>query len=253
MLTETFDNQSASKINPQLRANAPVVDACIITFSWIIEQYVVKRFACEQIGQLYAVNGNTPIWGFSHQGRRYAFFKTSVGAPACAGSIEDTLSEIRTGRYIVFGGSGCLNREIAHGRVMVPTEAYRDEGTSYHYAPPADYIPVRNAERVAAFMAAAGIPFVKGRTWTTDAFYRETENNFRKRRAEGCISVEMECAALQAVCDFRGLELYMFLTSGDLLDAPAWCTRHEEGELAGTQHDVRHFDIALALAGAVTA
>ena len=161
--------------------------------------------------------------------KRYAFFKTSVGAPACAGSIEDTLSEIRTGRYIVFGGSGCLNREIAHGRVMVPTEAYRDEGTSYHYAPPADYIPVRNADR------------------------RETENNFRKRRAEGCISGEMECAALQAVCDFRGLELYMFLTSGDLLDAPAWRTRHEEGELAGTQHDVRHFDIALALAGAVTA
>ena len=125
--------------------------------------------------------------------KRYAFFKTSVGAPACAGSIEDTLSEIRTGRYIVLGGSGCLNREIAHGRVMVPTEAYRDEGTSYHYAPPADYIPVRNAERVAAFMASAGIPFVKGRT------------------------------------------------------------RHEEGELAGTQHDVRHFDIALALAGAVMA
>lgn len=43
-----------------------------------------------------------------------------------------------------------------------------------------------------------------------------------KRKSEGCIAVEMECAGVQAVCDFRGLELYNFLFSGDLLDAPEW-------------------------------
>ena len=53
---------------------------------------------------------------------------------------------------------------------------------------------------------------------------------------------------MQAVCDFRGLELYYFLTSGDLLDAPKWDQRHKEGEYAGTQHDTRHFDIAIELA-----
>lgn len=37
---------------------------------------------------------------------------------------EDILT---TDKYIVFGGSGCLNKEIARGRVMVPTEAYRDQ------------------------------------------------------------------------------------------------------------------------------
>ncbi|WP_300804010.1 hypothetical protein [uncultured Acetatifactor sp.] len=41
-----------------------------------------------------------------------------------------------------------------------------------------------------------GIPYVKGKTWTTDSFYRETVNNFQKHKADGCISVEMECAAL---------------------------------------------------------
>lgn len=33
------------------------------------------------------------------------------GAPACVGTVEDTLSEIKTDKYIVFGGCGCLNRE----------------------------------------------------------------------------------------------------------------------------------------------
>lgn len=39
----------------------------------------------------------------------------------------------------------------------------------------------------------------------------------------------MECATLQAMCDFRGLELYTFFTSGDLLDAPEWDIRRKEG------------------------
>lgn len=58
----------------------------------------------------------------------------------------------------------------------------------------------------------------------------------------------MECAALQAMCDFKRLNLYTFFTSGDLLDAPEWDTRRKEGETKGTQHDTGHFDIALELA-----
>lgn len=167
-------------------------------------------------------------------------------------TIEDTLSEIKTDKYIVFGGSGCLNKEIAHGRIMLPTEAYRDEGTSYHYAPASDYITIRNSDIVAQFMEESGIPFVKGKTWTTDSFYRETIHNFEKRKADGCISVEMECAALQAMCDFRNLNLYMFLTCGDLLDVPKHLYRSGDGRYRGTQHDANHFEIALSLAEYVT-
>lgn len=162
------------------------------------------------------------------------------------------LSEIKTDKYIVFGGSGCLNKEIAHGKVMVPTEGYRDEETSYHYAPASDYITIKNADVVARFMEENKIPFVKGKTWTTDSFYRETNNNFEKRKADGCISVEMECSAIQAMCDFRKLNLYMFLTCGDLLDAPKHLYRNGNGQYQGTQHDASHFEIALLLADYVT-
>ena len=131
---------------------------------------------------------------------------------------------------------------------MIPNEAYRDEGTSYHYAPASDYIRIRNADIVAKCMEENGIPYVLGKTWTSDGFYRETNNNFEKHKADGCISVEMEASAVQAVCDFRGLEVYMFFTSGDLLDAPEWTARREENQIKDTQHDSGHFDIALALA-----
>ena len=96
------------------------------------------------------------------------------------------------------------------------------------------------------------IPYIEGKTWTTDAFYRETLNNFEKRKGDGCISVEMECSAVQAMCNFRNLELYAFFTSGDLLDSPKWDERHKKGELEGTQHDSTHFDIAIELANYVS-
>ena len=135
---------------------------------------------------------------------------------------------------------------------MIPTSSYRDEGTSYHYAPASDFIQIKNSEIVAEFMKSKKLPYVLGKNWTTDSFYRETENNISKRKNDGCISVEMECSAMQAVCDFRGLELYYFLTSGDLLDSPEWDKRHVDGEFKGTQHDTRHFDIAIELADFLT-
>lgn len=57
-------------------------------------------------------------------------------------------------------------------------DAYRDEGTSYHYAPASDYITIKNSDVVAKFMETAGLPYVQGKTWTTDAVHRETKANF---------------------------------------------------------------------------
>ena len=248
MITDSFDNASPAIISPKAKENRPKADVCIITFSYEIENYAVENYADGRIATLVCATGKTPVYEIRRSGRRIAFYKTYVGAPITVGLAEDAAADLDCRKFLLFGGAGCLNKEIAHGRVMIPTAAYRDEGTSYHYAPAADYIAVPNAPVVADFMKQNGIPFVLGRTWTTDAFYRETRSNFEKRKAEGCISVEMECAGLQAMCDFRGLELYAFFTSGDLLDAPEWDQRHKKGEKAGTQHDVGHFEIALALA-----
>ena len=252
MITDTFDNLSPAIITPVRKENAPEADVCIVTFSHEIEKYVAENYASGEIASLWCATGRTPVYLIERNGRRFAFYKTYVGAPVTTALMEDAaLAELKCSKFILFGGAGCLNKEIAHGKVMVPTAAYRDEGTSYHYAPAADYAAVRNAPAVAECMKANGIPYVLGKTWTTDSIYRETRNNFEKRKADGCICVEMECAGVQAMCDFRGLDLYPFFTSGDLLDAPEWDDRGKDYSNGG-QHDVGHFRIALALADYIT-
>ena len=110
-----------------------------------------------------------------------------------------------------------LDREIAVGQFIVPTSEVRDEGTSYHYLPPSREVQP-DPEAVAAIeevLSAHQIPFRLGKTWTTDAPYRETIEKVKRRRAEGCITVEMEASAFFAVAKFRNIPLGQILYGGD--------------------------------------
>lgn len=82
MITESFDNQSAAIINPRVNENALQVDACILTFSHVIEEYVLGNYECRQIASFQFATGNTPIYCIDYKGKKFAFYKTYVGAPA---------------------------------------------------------------------------------------------------------------------------------------------------------------------------
>lgn len=61
-----------------------------------------------------------------------------------------------------------------------------------------------------------------GATWTTDGFYRETQGRVDRRVAEGCLTVEMEAAALFAIARFREVPLGLLLTTSDDLSGSDW-------------------------------
>jgi nucleoside phosphorylase len=252
MITESFDNLTEAIIDAKRDANAPKVDACIITFSYKIRDFVLQNYECNEIANYAFTCGQTPIYEIKFNGKKFAFLMSFIGAPAAVRTLESARVLLNCDKFIAFGGASCLYKDIVHWKVIVPTAAYRDEGTSYHYVPAADYIALKNARQVAAFMEENEISYVLGKTWTTDALLRETRGNLEKRKEEGCISVDLETAALQAVCDFRGLEFYNFLTSGDLLDSLEWDLRLKDGQIKGIQHDAGYFNIALMLADYVT-
>jgi uridine phosphorylase len=89
---------------------------------------------------------------------------------------------------------------------VVIDRALRDEGTSYHYAAPADYAEAdaRLVALAATALERSGRPAMVGATWTTDAPYRETAEAIEAARARGVLAVEMEAAALYAFARARG-------------------------------------------------
>jgi uridine phosphorylase len=177
-----------------------------------------------------------------------AVFCPGVGAPLAASLMEDAVAH-GCRRFVACGGAGALVPGLALGHVVVPDAAVRDEGTSYHYLPPAREVvtdPVDLAVAVTV-LERHGVPHSVGKTWSTDAPYRETEAKVARRRSEGCITVEMETAAFLAVARHRGVRFAQYLYAGDDLSGAAW--DHRSWQTSSARRSL--FDLAVEAACAL--
>lgn len=221
-----------------------IVDVCLIIFSKEIHAHLLNTYECEEIGVLSACNGNTSIYKMNYKGKDIAFYLTGIGSAVASSMCYEASWQTGATKFVMFGSCGSLAKEKTDGKFIVPTESYRGEGCSYYYAAPSDYIRIKNSAKLSSIFEIMGVPHVTGKVWTTDSMLRETAGLVAKRKAEGCIAVEMEVAGVQAVCDFYHLELYDFLEAGDVLDAGGY----EVEGLHGANHHLGKLYIALETA-----
>jgi uridine phosphorylase len=209
--------------------------AIVCFFQDVIEK-VVSEHDGHAIDHMVSEIGRNPIYELAYTGRRLALVHPGVGAPLAAGFLEELIARgCRT--FIACGGAGVLVPDVALGHVIVPTAAVRDEGTSYHYLPAGREVePTRQAvEAIVATLERHHVPYVTGKTWTTDALYRETRGKVERRVAEGCLTVEMEAAAFFAVAAFRGVSFGQLLYAGDDLSGDAWDNRGWDDHSSGRE------------------
>ena len=232
MLLLQYDGAKNAVIDPDM-VHHPVPDfpeTVVSVFSHHLFASVLNFLGGRVIAETHDVDGIWPVYEVSYRGKRFAFYKARLGAPACVGSFEDVIP-MGAKRIILLGNCGVLDRRIKDCGIIIPTRAIRDEGTSYHYAPAGDYIDVNTnyIEDFTSVLDEFGYPYIKGTTWTTDAFYRETQAKVDLRKQMGAVCVEMECAAMQAMCNFRNVEFFQFLYAGDNLDHTSWDPRSLSG------------------------
>lgn len=197
--------------------------AGVTTFSREMIEGFAAGQTLPQIAELRGANGTLPVYRAEHRGTPVAVYMSWAGAPACVAGFEEAVA-MGLERLVMFGSCGVLDREIADGRLILPTAALRDEGTSRHYAPESEEIAAdpQGLAAMEAALAGLGYGYVKGKTWTTDGIYRETRAKAARRRRQGCVAVEMECAAMLAAARFRRVRLAQFLYAADSLDGPEW-------------------------------
>jgi uridine phosphorylase len=195
----------------------------VMCFFGDVVSAVASQRGARRAAHLYSEHGVHPIFELEHRGERIAFFQPGVGAPLAALFLEEAI-DYGCRSLVACGGAGALDFDLALGHPVVVSAAVRDEGTSYHYLAPsrlieADPAVVTVLEEV---IGRSGASFTTGTTWSTDAVYRETKDKVSLRRAEGCITVEMEAAALLAVARFRDVSLGQLLYAGDSLAGDSW-------------------------------
>ena len=223
-----YDPERISVINPIFELDGiDVPERCIIPF------YSALLIEFEKMGHIHklmsfdsTVIAGIHLYEMEYKGERMAVMTPGFGAPFAAGNLELAIA-MGCNKFIVIGSGGVLDADIARNKLIVLSSAIRDEGTSYHYIPPSREVEANPAmiKQIQNYLRKTHVDHLVGKTWTTDAFFRETPNKIKARKNEGAICVEMESSALMAVAQFRKVDLGYIIAAGDDVSGLIWDQR----------------------------
>ena len=213
-----FDDNPQAVIMPNHEGlDLQLPKKCIYAFlEEEIDRYA-QEVGAECVGEFISATKTYPVYVMDNKGEKVCLAQAPVGS-APAAQFMDWLIGYGVEKIISTGTCGVLTN-IEENAFLVPVRALRDEGASYHYAPPSRYMAV-NVEAISAIeqiLEQLGVPYEEVMTWSTDGFYRETAEKVAYRKEEGCAVVEMECAALAAVAQLRGAVWGELLFTADSL------------------------------------
>jgi uridine phosphorylase len=153
-----------------------------------------------------------------------------VSGPWISADMEELRAQ-GVEKFIIFGNCGVLDSSIEDCSIIIPTKAFRDEGTSYHYQPASDMIDIdlKYEQDFLEILDKYKFDHTRGYTWTTDAFFRETPDKIEYFKNNGAVCVEMEGAVIASVAKRLGVDYFTFYYAGDNLDSTEWDERSLSG------------------------
>ncbi len=213
-----FDSEPVAVISPtHENLGLELPKKCVFAFlGGYIDEYA-NRTASKQVSVFVSATKQYPIYITKYKGEDVVLCQAPVGA-APATQILDWLIGYGVREIISAGSCGALEK-FPESTFLVPYKALRDEGTSYHYAPPSRFAEINERARKAIeeTIIEHGMKYQEVITWSTDGFFRETKEKVAYRKSEGCEVVEMECSALAACAGLRNATWGMILYTADSL------------------------------------
>ena len=158
-----------------------------------------------------------------------------IGAPASVVCLEK-LRALKVKKIISLGLAGALNPDLKTGTKVLLQKAFRDEGCSYHYKAPSDYVIIGDSKTQEKLIQNFGLrPVV---SWTTSAPFRETAEEVRYFRSQGVDCVEMEASALMAVGEYYGISVFCLSVVSDHLSPEGWTPQFFDPAVKKSLHEL---------------
>ena len=193
---------------------------CLIFFPRDFEKLTSIFNKCEKIYDFKSASTYSPVYLYDN---KVLIALCPLGGPGAANLMEE-LEFVGINTFIACGSCGCIVENVNIEKYFIPENAIRDEGLSYHYLPASRTVNTHAVVNSAIEEALSKFnkEHVNGTIWTVDAMYRETPNRTERRRKEGAIGVDMECASLSACAKFNGLRFGSLLYFTDRVRPSKW-------------------------------
>ena len=180
---------------------------------------IVKKFKNTQLkenfGDLRVLKNNN--------GKIGILGKFGIGGPVTA-VLTENLAYWGVKTIISIGLGSSLQKQIQTGDIILAEKAIRDDGTSYHYEQANKYAsaPQNFLNKISNMLSKSNISFYVGPIWTTDAVYRETEDEVIEYQKESIFAVDMETATLYTVGKYCNLSYLSIIGISDSIASLKW-------------------------------
>ena len=175
----------------------PIPQVCVLEFDGDLTDWLVSRGAVRNCKSWACFH--TPMFLLEVDGITFGIVPRTIGGPFAVLVAEQMAI---SGARLVLGltSAGRVSSMMPVPGLVAVTSAIRDEGTSYHYLPPAATIdaPSDVASLLKSELEKQSLPVRSGTVWTTDAPYRETATQLASHGNAGVLAVEMQAASLFA-------------------------------------------------------
>ncbi|MCL5985551.1 MAG: nucleoside phosphorylase [Actinobacteria bacterium] len=189
--------------------DCPIPEVCILDPDGDIVEYLQKNNQLE-LSRCWACY-HTKLYSFIYRGIEFGIIGCAVGA-SFAVLVAEELFATNCELLISITSAGRIATLENSPQFLLIESAIRDEGTSYHYLPPADFASVnsRILKELKTVLSKSNLSVAIGKSWTTDAPFRETKSAIECVRSKGAVAVEMEAAALYSFAEARQKNVVCF-------------------------------------------
>jgi len=215
-----------------------VPDVCVLEFDGDLTDHLVQIGAVQPWPTWACFH--TPMFAMDVDGATCGIVPRSIGGPYAVLVAEQLLV---SGAKVIVGltSAGRISPHLSIPSLVIATAAIRDEGTSYHYLPPARTVdaPASLILQLESQLKQLALPVQSGLVWTTDAPYRETQEQIEAHATEGVLAVEMQAASLFALAQVRRAQIGVVAHVSNAID--------HNGEPFDKGKDVEGVDILRAI------
>ena len=180
---------------------------------WIAETFLKDAFCFNEIRGMYGFTG-------SYNGKRVSVMGTGMGVPSISIYAHELINEYKVKNLIRVGSAGSYQKDVKIYDIVLAMAASSNSGVNELRFGGADYAPTANFGLFLKAVEAAkqkNIPIKAGNVFTSDEFYADDFESYKKWSKFGVLCVEMETAGLYTVAAKHNVNALTILTISDSL------------------------------------
>ena len=180
---------------------------------WIAETFFENPVCFNEVRGMYGYTG-------TYQGKRISTMGSGMGIPSISIYANELIKDFGVKNLIRVGSAGSYQKHVKIRDVVLAMAASSTSGVNElrfggaDYAPTADFGLFLKAVKAAE---AKNIPIQAGNVLSSDEFYEDNIESYKKWSRFGVLCVEMEAAGLYTVAAKHNVNALAILTISDSL------------------------------------